>query len=240
MISELFFCRYFTSFWTETLPGSDHYVKLINSGLQERFCPPIEISESSEKRSLINVMSYELFNMIVLNQLEQKELLSLKESSELIIEIQKKAIKFLTPVLMNPKSYESINNEEIKIITYICKTLLQRFSTKKQLTLSPKFPGCGLIQTSEGDILEDKTLVEIKAGDRNFSILDLRQLLIYGALNYASKSQYEIEKFCLFNPRTGLQWIEDIDVIAYNLASTTAADLYTEILGFLTQGYGSI
>lgn len=240
MISELLFCRYFTSFWTELLPGGDHYIKLINSGLKERYCPPLDFSEDPEKRSLINVMANELFSRIMNENLEKDVLLSLNESSKLLREIQNKSISFLSPALTNPSSHEPINETEVKVIIGICKNMISRFSENKNLVLSPKFPGCGLVENCEGDIIEETTLIEIKAGDRNFSILDIRQLLVYGALNYISYSPYKIEKFGLFNPRRGIQWSENIDVISNSLSGTTIGDLYTEIINYLSQGYGSI
>ncbi len=63
--------------------------------------------------------------------------------------------------------------------------------TIRTIRVSPRFEGCGWLDECEADFLTSNVLVEVKAGDRAFRSIDLRQVLIYCALNFASK-KYDI------------------------------------------------
>jgi hypothetical protein len=38
----------------------------------------------------------------------------------------------------------------------------------RRVQAKPLFPGCGWVDDAEGDLLGDRTLIEVKAGDRRF------------------------------------------------------------------------
>src|SRR5262249_40076034 len=73
------------------------------------------------------------------------------------------------------------------------------------LTKRPTFPGCGIIAPCEGDLRTDDTLYEIKAVDRNFRSMDMRQLFVYCALSRAA-SLKAISRIGLVNPLLGTYW----------------------------------
>lgn len=68
------------------------------------------------------------------------------------------------------------------------------------LEISPELPGCGVLGVCAADISAGSTLVEIKTVDRNFSSKDIRQVLIYLALDYCSGIK-RWNKAVMFNPR---------------------------------------
>src|SRR5262249_39484161 len=82
------------------------------------------------------------------------------------------------------------------------------FQREQGTTLLPVFPGCGWVMECAGDVLAGSTLFEVKAGQRGFRSIDLRQMLVYCALNFAAKT-YDISTVCLVNPRTGTFAEED-------------------------------
>lgn len=104
---------------------------------------------------------------------------------------------------------------------------------KSRLKVRPLFPGCGILNSAEGDIFYSGTLVEIKAGQRNFSILDIRQLYISLALNQFY-NRYNILFIELFNPRTGLLWRENKEIVSQNISGNSTIEIITEIINHVT------
>jgi hypothetical protein len=92
----------------------------------------------------------------------------------------------------------------------------------------PVFPGCGFIDTCRGDVLVCKTLFEVKAGDRLFRSIDVRQLVTYAALNLVSR-QHKIHKVGLFNPRVGIR-------AAVEVSGKDAITLLSEIVVAISSG----
>jgi hypothetical protein len=122
---------------------------------------------------------------------------------------------------------------DFKLIKWISDSLIKNYSKVYKRTIRPKFKGCGILFETEGDIIYSNTLAEIKAGDRNFGILDIRQLYVYLALNNISPS-YEINMIELFNPRTGILWNEYVDIVSENIAGTPTIEILYEIISFIS------
>lgn len=99
----------------------------------------------------------------------------------------------------------------------------------------PVFAGCGFIDTCRGDVLVETTLFEVKAGDRLFRSVDVRQLVTYAALNLASR-QHEIRQVGLFNPRVGIRATVDIDELCFEVSGKDAITLLTEIVVAISSG----
>lgn len=103
------------------------------------------------------------------------------------------------------------------------------------LELSPPFAGCGIIDACEGDIYFDDTLFEIKAGDRNFRSIDLRQILTYAALNY-SQSKRKIDSVGLFNPRLGISFCMGLEELCLEVSGHSASHTLSEIIRAISSG----
>ncbi|MEZ6993361.1 MULTISPECIES: hypothetical protein [unclassified Aeromonas] len=72
---------------------------------------------------------------------------------------------------------------------------------------SPAIPGYSWISKGEGDFSISDTLIELKCGASKFSSSDIRQILIYWLLSYASsleKNEQEWSYGILLNPRLNL------------------------------------
>lgn len=236
MITELFFIRNFTSFWSDLLPGSERYVRLLNSGI-ERFDLPVDSKDPPNRRAMINTVAYLLFDEVV----NTKKTLShiLQSVDKQLGGFHKKALISLGHLSSLEEYQDPLGAVEVRTATGICQIMISRFSSSKRLVLSPVFPGCGFLNECEGDLLVGDTLFELKAGDRNFSIVDVRQLLVYAALNYIAGNKYEIHQMGLVNPRRCVEWKADLRVVADDLASSTPEELFHEIISFLTRPFGS-
>ncbi|WP_228121940.1 hypothetical protein [Variovorax paradoxus] len=110
----------------------------------------------------------------------------------------------------------------------IASNLLDTFPAKPGDVLRPKFLGCGILGAAEGDIISSGCLYEIKAGARAFRISDIRQLLVYSTLAYASGS-LEFDRIGLCNPRTGAFWVKSLDSICQSISGLKASDVLSNL-----------
>lgn len=237
MISEKTFIRYYSSFWEQLLPGIDHYVRMINSGLKERLFAPITIEDIPTRRAIVNGIAFNLFYKFKIENLNFKDLMI--DSNDLlkikILEVNKMSF------LNNAKEFErDINENELSIVKDIANRLVVYSSLKDDLKIYPEFQGCGLLFNCYGDILYKDTLVEVKAGNTNFGRHDLYQLLTYGALNHISSKKINITNFELINIRTGLQWKENIESVCEIIGGASSSEIYSEIVSHISNNYRSI
>ena len=92
-----------------------------------------------------------------------------------------------------------------------------------------------MISSCEGDVFFESTLFEVKAGQRTFRAVDLKQLLTYAALNNSAQMP-PIVSLGLFNPRMGISFCSEIDSICLEISGCTAAELLPEIIRVVSSG----
>lgn len=68
--------------------------------------------------------------------------------------------------------------------------------------------------------------------DRNLRSTDLRQVLIYCALNYYSQ-QYDIQAVSIVNPRRGVEYAFRLDKLTERIANKTPPELFHMMTEFL-------
>ncbi|MHB0773167.1 TNF domain-containing protein [Bradyrhizobium sp. 5.13L] len=103
------------------------------------------------------------------------------------------------------------------------------------LLIEPSFPGCGMIDAGKGDLIYSKALFEIKAGDRLFRSVDVRQLIIYSALNFVS-NRFQIDSLGLFNPRVGISATISVDDLCTEISGKKSGDLFFDIVAAVSSG----
>lgn len=239
MITELSLIRSYSTYWKSLFPGGEDYVRLINSALGKKVHDSIHIDDKPQRRALINNVSFNIFENLINNSIDFNDFKVIDSNSSFLKEVIKEEKKQLSNLRYGTDLSIKISDTDLDLIKWLTSSLFNNYKSKNGLVIRPKFKGCGLIFEAEGDIFYDSTLTEIKAGDRNFGIHDLRQLYVYLALNYASKS-YDIRKIELFNPRTGVIWREYIDVVSNNIAGSPTLEILNEIIDFISNNNQSI
>ena len=205
------------------------FVKVQNMQL-ERFCEPFNLT-TEDNRGLIAELSFRLFaagyrSSCKVAELNKSELrLCIEQSVEFI---QRFRAFSRQPVL-------EVSSEGIGEASLLAGRLLDFFNSEKTvLTLWPKFPGCGWLDSIDGDGLGGSTLYEIKCGQSRLKGKDIKQILCYLSLNYASK-EYDIEQICLFNPRTGSIFRSTIDSLCHGISGTTTPVLLGDIVEYISE-----
>jgi len=239
MISEVTLAKKFTSFWNQLLPNANYFVRIINGGLLEACYEPFENTQRKENIALINVLSFNLFKSIV------KKEISLDVHSKKNFFTSDYFRKSLASSLIELKRFSNkssfslpLNDNELNEISVLFKQIYARYYEKiGVMEVSPIFQGCGFINQSEGDIYFNDTLVELKSGERKFSVTNIKQVLVYCTLNYYSTKEKKrfLEKIELFNPRMGLVYQSKVKDLSENLSSLSPEDLFFEIHSFITE-----
>jgi hypothetical protein len=227
MISERTFANTFSAFWSELLPASEGFLRNLKI---KRFASPLPPSARPEVRALINEAGFLLFCQNV--GLPSSRLVNEKAVERAIALSAERIHRFQTEARPAPELLKEDSEEVILIAERLSSFFKKR--RYKNLLCSPAFNGCGIINSCEGDVLADATLVEIKAGDRNFRATDLRQVLTYCALNYAS-TLYDFNRIALVNPRKGIYLEESTNVLCRLLAGTSRIDVLDAIVGFSSE-----
>jgi len=153
---------------------------------------------------------------------------SLSESYEIPILRAKKLLAFLPR--NNIDSYQFSEGDKF-VIDQQVRNLISKYSDK-QITFSPQFPGCGIILNCEGDFFYKNVIVEIKAGERELTPSDYKQVLVYAALNSQASQRIEIENFEIFNPRQGVSISANLDDLCRNISDRTKEEVYSAICSF--------
>lgn len=239
MITELDFIRTYNNFWRTLFPGADDYIRLINSGLVERFEKPIKVEDIASRRALINNIAFSIFEKYVTQKDSTALIDSLSGDSEMVITLSEVEIEKLSRFRFAENVTSLLSVDELNVAKAISQRLIKKYVDKPMLLIRPIFPGCGLIFESEGDILFENNLIEIKAGQRSFSVQDLRQLFVYLALNHQAK-KFEIKFVELCNPRTGLFWRDSVSVISQNISGASSVEIFNDIINFISNSNRSL
>ncbi len=129
----------------------------------------------------------------------------------------------------------SLDDDENKEVAEIADRLNKVFDFSKSVVLRPMFPGCGYVDSSEGDVIFGSTLFEIKTVDRAVRSSDIRQTITYAALNAASaSSRFNICGIGLFNPRRGQFCDIEIEHICSEISGRPAQELFEVIIQALS------
>lgn len=234
MIDAATFAVSYNAFWNAYTPTCEHFVRRLNLDGYERFEPPMEKSDTSKRRALIAEYAFSLF-------VEAK-----KASWSAGAKPTKQDIELAawTETEVRLRAYANqgldLNNhwseEENKEILEIYKRLSNFFVGKPdELIPRPLFYGCGFIDASEGDVIFKKTIYEIKTVDRAFRSSDVRQVITYTALNFASE-QYQVDNIGLFNPRRGEYCEFELDYVCSEISGRSAPDLLAVVVNTVSSG----
>jgi hypothetical protein len=220
MISEVNFSRGYSSFWIEHFPWLSSYCQSINKYNLARVHRSIEESEPPEFRSINNTIAFFHFGNIIGDK-EFDILLSINQALEYLKRFPR----------TSASSYE-FNQLNEKIVQKQVDNLFGNY--KKDIKLNPFFPGCGIIDNCNGDILQNEKLIEIKAGERSIAPSDLKQLIVYSALNWISETeQHKITELEIYNPRVGYKWTNSLEDFLNSITDISKEDVFDQLTKYL-------
>ena len=214
-------------------PATDLFVRKVNSMLREREFAPLKSTALPERRGFINEAAFEFFRI-------RREWFNFSRPRDELVSMAAEAARATIcrieridlAAIPGPSGAEV---EELLTIAERLQIFFSRESKGRNFEVHPKFPGCGIIDTCLGDVRFGDTLYEVKAGDRTFRSMDLRQLLIYAAL-CKSANMAPLRHVGLLNPRTGVSFFSDLDYLCLEVSGTRSEELLTEIVRVISSG----
>lgn len=225
MISEHQFATHYSSAWHAITPLADGFWTVENL-LVDRIAPPLVPKAPKGMRAVINESAFRAFCSLhgEPHPVNRNDVLAAVDA-QLDESIRYVARFSSTPPLTAADVDDDCRKESGNLVL----RLLHFFPGHEPTTLRPKFSGCGLVSACEGDVIEGKCLYEIKAGERAFRVLDLRQLLTYTALAYA-KGPPLFTDIGLFNPRTGVAWRKSLEEVSHALSGLRLSDTLSALV----------
>jgi hypothetical protein len=233
MISETTFASSYASFWNSLAPNAERFVRLLNLNL-DRYRDPIPSLSEPHRRGFLNDIAFRNFEW----NYRRTEGTSIPRQ-QIVQEARDYLLKFGSVSESDLGDLSETEWVEVGILihsTELFATRLKTVDTRSEtFQISPKFQGCGIVDSSNGDILIGHTLVEIKAGDRTFRSIDIRQLLTYCALNSLAH-KYSIDDVSCVNPRRGVYFFVPLETLCRELAGKSSAEVLAEITYFISSG----
>ncbi len=227
MIDATTFSSTYNAFWAEAAPLLEHFIRRLNLEHIERLAVPMK-SDKSGRKALIAELAFSLMVEKLRaqgNPKEQQEK-AWNETSRRLRPFLGQGVDLDAPLG---------KNEELEVVE-VGKRLTAFFKGDNlPVETRPVFKGCGFVDASEGDILTKSTLFEVKTVDRSFRGVDLRQLLTYAALNFASRER-EISTLGLVNPRRGVFFEMPVGDLCLDIAGRSSESLFAMIIQVLSSG----
>ena len=229
MITEKQFALGCSGFWQGLLPMLERHIRAVNVQVQ-RFAPPIVSSAPAASRGLVSELAFRLFVASVRTGLPIADL----PSDEIGGSVEAATTHIRRMRQLSRRPVPDPRSLELAEATILAERHARFFQRTEQLTLLPTFPGCGWLMECAGDVLSGATLYEVKAGERGFRSIDMRQTLIYCALNFAAK-RYDIAAVCLVNPRLGIVVEEDLEHLCGAASGAPAVEVLAAIVEYCSE-----
>jgi hypothetical protein len=225
VISEHQFSIHYTSIWKSITPLADGFWTIENL-MTDRIAPPLQPKAPKGMRAVINETAFRTFCSLHASE----KPISRGEVLTALDEKIHESISYVGRFSSAPKLVpQDINDECRREAGTLVLRLLHYFPGRDATTLRPTFSGCGIISACEGDVIQGSCLYEIKAGNRPFRVVDLRQLLTYSALAYANGT-LSFTDIGLFNPRTGVAWRKSLEDVSHALSGLRLHDTLSTLV----------
>ncbi|WP_313951401.1 hypothetical protein [Accumulibacter sp.] len=240
MISEKEIAKQFNGLWNDTLPLlTPQLVGLFNAVHSDDLTEfpggkfkRIAIGANVEKHDLVAELSFQVAKLSVERGIPIHGI-------GLGTEDFKDAYRNSTAFLRKYASEDSgflLNAEEISEALTIASQYEGFFShvSAKTIEFSPRISGAGYLGSCCADLSVDDTLYEIKTVSRNIAGKDIRQLILYLALQYSTgKRRWLYAGF--FNPRKCTHYRFSVDHLMYRTSGgRSTSEVFADIVDFLS------
>ncbi|WP_163399519.1 hypothetical protein [Flavobacterium fluviatile] len=234
MITEREIAEKFSVIWKQHFPLlTPTFMRVFNEAHIFNINAPIPIKENV-RNDIVSEISFNIVEKVIIEESYIEDYIENEIKLKKIVEFTAKSI--WKSGNFSEKDF-LLNEIEITEIKRICQNLIEFIQKikKKQVKFKPTFTGYGFIPDLVGDLSIDDTLFEIKTVNRNFRSSDLKQLLLYLALQQVS-SGLNWKYAGLYNPRKGTYCKFNIKNLIYDLAGgKTPNESFENLLDSLTR-----
>jgi hypothetical protein len=230
------------SFWHEMLPLlTPSFVARFNEGYEtilrdesgQELCV-LPVAAGVERRDIVAEFAFRL-GRITHNRMITID--GLKKEKGLIADAEKEAFELIRryeggqPGAVVPLS--EIERSEGLLLCGRYQALYSVFPKSSLVEFCPTFPGAGFLDSCEGDIAIGDSLIEVKTTTRKPAGKDLRQLIVYLALD-ANAGRNRWSHMALFNPRRGTLHRAEVDSFVLRLSGgKPRSDVFADLIAFV-------
>lgn len=229
MISEKQFAVLYTSFWAAVLPLGETAVRRMNLRVARVF-NPLQADAPAAYNGFVNELAFRLVELSYrggAGSVGEESVPEVYASTEGYIMRLPRA-----SVPASRREREAAIRDAV-VIGERLAGMIGDARGERSITFRPQFSGCGRLDACQGDVLIGDELWEVKSGDRQFRQTDVRQILIYCALNHAAKTR-PIDRFSLVNPRAGIVADGTVTDLVHDIAGCDPGTLFDEIIEYVT------
>lgn len=200
------------SVWHCAVPALEHFTRWVNSN-ERRYGVAVDRYGPQERSAFIAETAFE----------------AVATKTGPTTSVQAAAFDMLDPLPRGWGSSKSLNAMEERE-TFELIANLHRFleAAESPTNYRPLIPGCGVVPTSAADVLAGTNLIEVKSVQRGFRGSDLRQVLTYGALAYAS--DISIATITLLNPRRAVYFSSPVQELALDIGAGSWVQLMQDLV----------
>ena len=239
MISEKAVAQQFNGLWDDTLPLlTPQFVGLFNAANsddlteypQSRF-KKIPIGSNIEKHDLVAELSFQVAKLSIGHGIPTSAISAGTEHF-------KKAYRNATAFLIKYASEDEnvvLNPEEVSEALALAVQYDHFFShiQAKSIDFSPRITGAGYLGACNGDLSVDDTLYEIKTVSRNIAGRDIKQLILYLALQHSTGTRRWLHAG-FFDPRKATHYRFSVDHLIYRTSGgRSTVEVFGDIVDFL-------
>jgi hypothetical protein len=239
MISERAFAAGFGSFWSELLPMlTPGFVALVNAAfeisLRDEFgqeLSSLPLAGGIERPDIVAEFDFRAARLAHIRNLP---VTSVRFDSALSASAELDAFELIN-IYEGARPTEVAPLSEVELLdgVALCEryaALYAVFPAEARIEFCPTFPGAGFLNTCEGDIRIGDTLIEVKTTKHKPLGKDIRQLIVYLALD-ANAGRDRWSYMGIFNPRRGTIHRAEIDTLILRLSGgRPRADVFAELI----------
>lgn len=147
-------------------------------------------------------------------------------------QLEAEARKMITQLPRGSAASESLHQFEWQQAASLSTAIRHFADTLPPTRFLPGVPGCGVVEAAVADIIAESHLIEVKAVNRPFRGADIRQVLTYSAMYYASG--VAIDEMTIFNPRLGCAFSMPLNSVAAGVSGHSQVELMQDIVHYMT------
>lgn len=241
MISERSFAASFSSFWTELLPMlTPSFVSIVNNGykksLKDEYGMPINSVQKHpdiEDASIVSEFAFYLAQISLNKKFNIEEVFSNEKLRE---QAEYSALRIIAQYEGTSKyQRKSLTKAELNegmILALNYQNFLKDRGKGQRIDFNPTILGAGFLAKCTADLSIGDTLFEIKTVNRNLASKDIRQLIVYLALQSVTGDRRWL-KAGFLNPRKAVYHEFFVDDIIYRMSGRSAIEVFQDLITYI-------
>ncbi len=242
MISERRLAADFQGFWEGLLPLlTPAFVKVFNGAymtqLTDNIGTPLDdipIGDNVHHHDLVAELAFNIAKPSWVLQRSVRSVLQDATMRNAAFDASLSLLRQYQDVIATVSAISQDEWLEAARLSEMYEVFLKRWGPDAVVEFSPFIPGAGFLSSCYGDLSVNETLFEIKTVNRNIAGKDIRQLIVYLALQAASGKRRWISGG-FFNPRRATWYQFSVDHLIYRTSGgRVTSEVFQEIIDFLS------